>query len=36
MPDAVAGIWSDVVLDRGSGLAEQLAGAGVVLSMSRE
>lgn len=36
MPDAVAGIWSDVVLGRGNGVAEQLAGASVLRSMSQE
>lgn len=36
MPDAVAGIWSDVVLGRGSGFTEQLAEAGVLRSMSSE
>ena len=36
MPDAIAGVWSDVVLGRGNGFVEQLATAGVLRPMSRE
>ncbi len=36
MPDALAGVWADVVRGQGDGYIEQLVGSGRLLSLSRE